>query len=343
MSSGPLVSLVILNWNGKDLLSRFLPKIINVIAEPYVEIILYDNGSTDGSVEYIADRHPSIKIVRSNRNLGTAEGPNLAVKYCKGKFVFFLGNDQYITRDTISNMLQVFERDDKIGMVTGKTLSVDYYGTPDGKVDQIGFLVDKYGLPYPIAYNQPDSISFNKPFEIFFCGGCGMMVKKELFMRLGCFDSTYFLLQEDYDFCWRAKLFGHKTIAQPKAFIYHRLSSTTSKFGRARIRYFSERNLITTFIKNESTKHLLKNFHRYLGMLMMEILFFIVSLKPRLAIADIKALIGNLLKFKRNWMLHITLQSKRTVAEDDFKHLIVDRNTRLDVFKKLINNQKVWL
>lgn len=338
----PLVSLVIFNWNGKHLISKFLPKVIKEV-DPPTEVILLDNGSTDGSVEYVMENYPNVTILREDKNYGTAEGSNIAARYCKGKFILFLGNDQYITRDSIKNMIHIFEQDERVGAITGKTLRVDHEGKPDGKIDQLGFLIDKYGLPYAIAYNHPDSPIFNKPFEVFFCGGSGMMVRRDLFAKFGGFDPLYFVLQEDYDFCWRLKLFGYKTIAQPKALIYHRVSSTTSKFGRAKIRYLSERNMMTTFIKNRTTKYLIKNLPRYLGMLIMEILFFLMSLRPKLAIADMKALIWNLIKFKRNWMLHAALQSKRTAAENDFKHLIVDRNTRIDIFRKLINNQGVWL
>ena len=139
--SSPKVSIIIINYNGKELLEKCLESLFKVDYDNF-EIILVDNNSTDGTMEFVTKNYPSIIIIKLDSNKGFAEPNNIGSKIAKGEYLLFLNNDTVVTPDFISKMIKVVENDKKIGICQSLLLK------PDGSIDSSGDFIDKLGIVY---------------------------------------------------------------------------------------------------------------------------------------------------------------------------------------------------
>lgn len=218
----PLISVIVLNYNGKDLLPDCLSSLCN---QSYLdfEIIVADNGSTDESKQIVC-RYNTVKFLELGRNYGFGKGNNLAAKSAKGEYIFFVNNDMRFDKDCVWELVKVIKEDENIfavdatqynwegtRIIHGKTLLLKkkkFFTTflPFFEIDYTG----KSNSPVPILYG---------------CAG-SLMVRENLFHKLGGFDETFIFDCEDLDLCWRAWMDGWKIIYVPSAYIYHKGSAS---------------------------------------------------------------------------------------------------------------------
>ena len=240
------VSIVIVNYNGKDLLKIALDsinKIPSIKNKKNYEIIVVDNNSSDGSVDFIRRNYKNVKTVSNKKNLGYC-GINSALPYCKGKYILFLNNDIKIDRDCIEELLRVIERDNEIGMVAPRL--INYYNQ---SLRSGGTWVSRAFYNGHIADN-------GKVKEIPYLG-VGLIRKNIVNKFNYLFDPDYFIYAEDLDLGLRLRLSGYKVLFAPKALLYHLHAATAKKFGSAYTTFLLERNLLTTFFKILSLKNIL--------------------------------------------------------------------------------------
>lgn len=239
------VSAIIVNWNGRDVTSDCIR---SLLAQDYsnLEIIVSDNGSTDGSNELIRKEFPSVRQVENGCNLGFGTAVNRGFEAASGDHLIFLNNDLVLDSDSIGELVALLESDAAIGAVVPKILYVE---KPD-TLNSFGVLVHYSGMACPKGIDTRDSPNL-RIIETA-CGGI-FMLKREVYERVGGFDEDFFLYHEDHDFSWRIRLDGWKIMVTPKAAFRHHyhFSKGVRKF------YSSEKNRLLLLLKNFEWKTLL--------------------------------------------------------------------------------------
>ena len=207
------VSAIIVNWNGKDLTVDCINSLLQQ-NYPLLEIIVSDNGSTDGSIETLRQRFPQIKLLENGGNLGFGSAVNKGIEIGTGDYFLFLNNDLVLHEDAIGEMSSVLDREGSVGAVVPKILYCEKKDT----INSFGVLVNYTSVCCPNLIDCKDSDDLNSR-EIA-CGGI-FIFRREAYEQVGAFDSDLFLYHEDHDFSWRLRLAGWKVFATPKAVIYH--------------------------------------------------------------------------------------------------------------------------
>ena len=230
----PTVSIVILNFNGVKYLKEFLPSVMATQYDAF-EIIVADNGSTDNSLEVLAQQFPSVKVITNNKNEGFAGGYNWALKQVISDYYVLLNSDVQVAPNWIQPMVDLLESNPNIGACQPKILAKDhptsfeYAGAAGGWIDLLGYPFSR-GRVFDIC--ETDQQQYDSVAPIFWATGACMMIRSSLFHELKGFDSQFFAHQEEIDLCWRMQLNGHQLFACPSSVVYHVGGGTLPKGGR---------------------------------------------------------------------------------------------------------------
>ncbi len=279
-SSPPLVSIIIVNFNGKKILKGALHSIQKSSHKKH-EVIVVDNASTDNSRQMINKEFPSVRVVQNRKNLGYT-GINSALPHCKGKYILFLNNDLEISSGCISSLVGVLEENDNAALAIPKL--VNYY---DRKVDSAGTWVSR---SFYNGHHRADEVE-NNISEIPYMG-VGL-IRKNIVDAFGyLFDQDYFIYAEDLDLGLRLRLLGLKTLYVPFAACYHMHSMTMQNVPDSKKTFLMERNLLTTFYKIPSVPTLALFSPYVYGMRIATILRDILTLKFSIAWARVRAILA---------------------------------------------------
>ncbi len=247
----PLVSIVILNWNGRKYLEQFLPSVV-ASAYPNLKIIVADNASSDDSVSFVRTSYPGVSVIRLDKNFGFAKGYNEALKQVKSDYYVLLNSDVEVPSRWIEPVIDLMERDKTIGACQPKLLlysdrtSFEYSGASGGWLDKLG---------YPFArgrifdFCEKDSGQYDSAEPVFWASGAAMFVRADLYHSLGGLDEYFFAHQEEIDFCWRLQLAGYKVYCCPASIVYHVGGGTLPK-GNSRKVFLNFRNNLIMLAKN---------------------------------------------------------------------------------------------
>ncbi len=238
----PLASIVIPNWNG----AHHLPICLNALRAqtyPHCEVILVDNGSTDGSPALVAERYPEVRLLALDRNLGLTGGNNLGFRAALGDVLISLNNDTEAAPDFVEALVTALLDHPEAGIAAAKILLFDRRRVIHSAGD--GYGVD--GIPFNRGVWQQDEGQFDEPGWIF--GGCGGAVayRRAMLDDIGLFDESFFMYCEDVDLNWRAQLAGWRCWYTPDAVVYHKLSATG---GGPIASFYTGRNTLWVIAKN---------------------------------------------------------------------------------------------
>jgi len=243
MTPPPLISIVILNWNGKDQLSPCIQSVKRQIY-PNLEILIVDNASADGSIESIHHLFHDLRLILNSENLGYGGGNNRGIQEAKGKYIFVLNNDTEIERECVEWLWKCMESDEKIGMTTPKILLYDRKDT----IDAAGLTIYPDGLSIGRGHLEPQA-KYGQREEVFSGSGCASLLRREMLDEIGLFDEDFFAYAEDTDLGWRARLSGWKAYYVPEAVVYHHHSKRFGTYS-PRKAFLVERNRIWVALKN---------------------------------------------------------------------------------------------
>lgn len=263
----PLVSVIIVNYNGKDYLEECLKNLMKSTYKKF-EVILVDNNSTDDSVEFVKSSYPSITIIKLDKNYGFAEPNNVGSKIAKGELLLFLNNDTKPTANFITEMITVIQKDPKIAICQSLLLK------PNGDVDSSGDFIDNIGRVYS------KRTKLQKVEQILSARGAAMLVRKNIFWKLGGFDKNFFASFEDVDLGWRAWMWGYKVVVVPSSVVYH-YSGGTIKELESQVRFHGVKNTIIIQLTNFEASFALKS---------IVTMFFVVLFQKIFGISIIKDL-----------------------------------------------------
>ena len=244
------IAVVILNWNGKELLESYLPSVTQFSDD--AEIYLADNASTDDSVTFVQTKYPAIKIIQNEINGGYAKGYNDALKHIKADVFCLLNSDVEVTPNWLHPIIETFHAFPKASIIQPKILDLkkkdhfEYAGAAGGFIDQLGYPFCR-GRVFQVL--EKDEGQYDDVKEIFWATGACMFIKSDLFQELGGFDEDYFAHQEEIDLCWRAKNAGHSVYYVGMSHIYHLGGSTLSNMNPKKT-YLNFRNSLFSITKN---------------------------------------------------------------------------------------------
>lgn len=243
MSSQPKVAVLVLNLNGRDHLRTCLPA-LDAQVYPNRDIVLVDNGSTDGSLEYVRSAHPGVRVIALGSNRGFAGAYNAAVAEVDAELVAFLNNDTRVEPGWLSELVAAGQRNDA-SVVASRILDWD-----GRRIDFVGGELAFNGHAWQTRHGEPaDAAEERERALLFACGG-SMLVSRRVFLDAGGFDEDFFAYFEDVDLGWRLSVLGERTVLAPKAVTYHRLHGTSGTMAIApRLRLY-ERNALAAIFKN---------------------------------------------------------------------------------------------
>lgn len=245
----PLVSIIVICWNNKKFLKRCFDSLIKLEYRP-VELILPDNGSTDGSVEFIQENYPNVTVIENKKNLGFAEGNNVAIRKAHGKYIFTLNPDTQIDSACIDRLVEAAEVDKKIGSCTPKMYIMDRGNLLNSAG---GDMLLKSGDNISRGFYLEDEGQFEKNEEVFGPSAGAGFYRRDMIEEVGCFDKGLFTYYEDADLNIRMQIFGWKCMFVPKAIVYHYVSGTLNIFNWKK-EFYLNRNKYYTILKNFSIK-----------------------------------------------------------------------------------------
>lgn len=264
MPEKPKVFVITLNWNGKKLLDDCISSLLDM-EYPNFEVIMVDNGSTDGSVEFVRHKYPQVYIIETGSNLGYSGGFNIGLDYAFNKkeaeYVLVINNDVKVDKKVISELVKVAEENEKIGFVTGK---VYYFDSPD-VLQTVGKKEDPVRWSGGhIGNREFDSGQYDQVKELFFADDIFTLVNGKMYKVTGGYDTSFFLQSEEYDWQARAKALGFKIMYTPHAKIWHKESMTLGKTSPLKA-YYDARNPMIVILKHKTPKFFKKYFWQHLN------------------------------------------------------------------------------
>lgn len=244
-SNAPRFSVIILNWNGRPLLEECLSSIRSQTFRDF-ETIVVDNGSTDGSVDWVKEHWgDSVITVPLPSNLGFAGGNNAGIRVARGRYVILLNNDTAVDPGWLAALSDAILRHPDAGMFTPKILN--YYRRDE--IDNTGHLIYPDGLARGRDRLEKDDGRFDEEGETLWPSGCAGVYKKEMLDRIGLLDESFFAYGEDVDLGLRARWAGWPCFYVPTAIVYHKYSATTGAYSPQKA-FLVERNRIWILFKN---------------------------------------------------------------------------------------------
>lgn len=311
-----LVSVIIVNWNGKKYLDDCLSSIYES-SYKNIEVILVDNNSKDGSISFVRNNFKKTKIIELNDNYGYVGGNIEGIKKSNGKYLLLLNNDTRSDPKLITNLVSFYKKNKDCGTVQPKIRILKHPEYLDG----IGSFFTITGFLKHVGHKERENkIELNKTIEAFSIKGACMMIERKLFNEVGGFDKRYFAYFEETDLCWRVLLKGKKNYYFPGALVYHAVGRTTSRISLPFIEFHSFKNRIATLIKNLELKNIVIVLPIHITLCFGFIFFYVISGKWKNAKAIINAILWNIESIDETIKLRSAIQSKRIVHDKLIMH-----------------------
>ncbi len=342
--SKPLISIIVLNYNGKRFLEVLFDSLLKTTYSNY-EIIMVDNHSTDDSIDYVEKKYPLVKVYDSGGNIGYSGGNNFGIERANGEFVLLLNNDIEVTPGWLEPIINEFLSDENIVACQPKIRhmidkdSFEYAGASGGFMDIFGYPFLRGRVMDTV---EKDNGQYDDNVDLFWASGASIAIRKNVFEHSGMLDNDFVHHMEEIDLCWRMLLQGKRIRVATDSIIYHYAGGTIKPSSYKKM-YWNHRNSIFMMIKNYST-------HRLLYLLPARIILDKITFLKALLTFDkklMKALFNAHLWLWSNIKLMVKkrkeVQSTRKIKDKELDKLLFHRSVALRYFlwnKKTFN--KLW-
>ncbi len=297
----PLISIIVLNWNGKEFLGPCFQSIRSQNTDNY-EVILADNNSSDGSKEFVRENYPEVEVLALEENLGYTGANNAAAKLAQGGYLVFLNNDARLAQDFVRELSRFIADNPLAGIIAAREYSYDgqlFIGQRDG-FDFLG---------YGCSFREGKSCT---------APGCAFIISSKLFARLGGFDEKMFIFHEEIDLCWRALLLGEEVYPADGCRFYHLTGGGVPTWTIQR-RYLGERNNIRSVLKNYSYPTLFLIIPIYLLVNCLEVGYLLLAAQLQtVREAYCRAWLDNLLSWRDIAREHTRVQNQRVLSDREY-------------------------
>jgi GT2 family glycosyltransferase len=315
-------SVIVVNYNGRSLLEDCLDG-LEAQVRPADEVIVVDNGSTDGSSELIHSRYPWIKLIETGENLGFARGNNVGIRVSSGDIVVLLNNDTVPSPAFIERIVGPIEKNPSIGAVAGTML----FSNDPSRVASAGIDVFRNGLALDVSAGC-DWRDLPEDQEVFGASGGAAAIRRDVLNDVGLFAEPFFLYLEDADLAWRMRLRGHHTATSSGAWVHHVYSASAGE-GSPLKDYYLSRNRIWTLIRCWP-RPLWTAFWSRVLVYEIGVIGYAV-LDRRLSI--LRGRIDSLRAFRRLWRSRRTVQSRRTSSTEELLYWMKPNPSVRDIFE----------
>jgi GT2 family glycosyltransferase len=296
-----LISVVIVNWNGKQWLKKCLDS-LQKQSYKNIEVVFVDNGSTDGSVEFVTKNYKKIKVLSSKINLGFSGGNNLGIQAAKGKYIALLNSDTWIENNFFDTAIKNMNEN-----------NADVYGSAE--FDYKG--KDIHGRYTPTVDFLGHTVIFNsiRPGKLFYFSGAFMLFRKSLYTETGGLDNDFFMYCEEVDWFWRLHLYGKTIYKDDKNhFNHYGAGSQTGILSESRFRWRNQ-NALQILLKNYSSISLIFFLPIYVLQNIIEMLAFLLVLKPKISLTYIEGWLFNIKIIKKTLKKRRLIQKNRIVSD----------------------------
>jgi len=255
----PEISVIVVNWNGKSLLEECLCALRQQTFRDF-ETILVDNGSEDGSAEYVRTQFPELKVVPLAENRGFTGGNIAGYEQASGDLIVLLNNDTEAHPKWLEEIHRASQEYPGAGSFASKMLYFD----DRGRVENCGFDMGTMGATLDLGRDKPDGPDWAQPHKVF--GGCGGAVayRRRMLQDIGFLDPEFFMIYEDVDLSFRAQLRGYECVYVPAAIVYHRYRVTIGKAPLRQV-FYSQRNIEFVYLKNMPLGLMVRSFPQRLA------------------------------------------------------------------------------
>jgi GT2 family glycosyltransferase len=274
----PQISVIVLNYNGRDWLRPCLTALAAQVGAPPFETIVADNGSTDGSVDFVSATFPTVRVVDNERNLGFAAGNNRAARGATAPLLVFLNNDTIPASDWLARLYAAHTEAANRHIVASRVMFLSRPGVVDSAGD--GYL--RAGGAYKRGHGA-DADPFLQSREVFGACGAAFLIPRAIFDELHGFDESFFMVYEDVDLSYRARLAGYRCWYAADAVVRHAGSGTLGTMSEAAV-FHGQRNLEWTWLKNTPLGLLLRTFPAHAFYSAAGLLHYIVRRRGRSAL-----------------------------------------------------------
>ena len=340
ISALPTVSILVVYYNGISHLPEFFQSALtlNYPKDDY-EIVIVDNGSIDGSANYVEtvareEERPRVRLIKLDGNHGFAEGSNIGVEHCRANLIAMINNDTFLDRNWLAELVKA-SRGRSEAIYGSKML---WYGRRNVIIYGGGVLLS-WGLPHHTHMYEADNRRNQRVRRVFYADGCGLLLSKKLFTKLNGFDQTYFVYAEDYELSWKAWLLGYKVYFVPKAKFWHKVSATNIEFSS-----FQTYNLWKNHFRNILKFAEVTTLAYMVPLLVAQCVVYYISLRRMRALADLSRALVYVanhmsdLKIKRAYY-----QATRRVSDRTLKQmgLILPFGTSLKAIVVALRRRKI--
>lgn len=315
MTTVPLVSIIIVNWNGKDVLGDCLRSLAK-LHYPNWELILVDNGSADGSeklTNLVSKQAKRIKLIINKENVGFAKANNQGYVGARGKYVLLLNNDTQVNEDLLSLLVKRISKDPKIGVIQPK---VRLMAKPS-HLDTVGSYLTITGFLQHWGYLQKDSDEFSRETLIFSAKGACMLIRREVIEKVGLFDDDFGSYFEETDFCWRVFLAGYIIIYYPDAEILHKVGYSSKRQDQIFVNYNAFKNRIASLLKNLELVSLLIFVPIHLAIILGLAVYYLITGQFNKSRMIVESIGWNIINLKSIWRKRYTIRKFRVVKDND--------------------------
>ena len=251
------LAIVILNWNGSDMMRRYLPSVIRCSRGEGIEVIVADNASSDDSISMLHSCFPDLRIIQLEQNYGFADGYNRSLRQVEAEYYLLLNSDVEIRQDGwLTPMIDFMDHHPQVSACQPKLLKLLPQGEEKTMFEYAGAaggFIDQYGYPFcrgrVFATVEDDRGQYDDVASVMWTTGAAMMVRSNVYWEAGGLDAKFFAHMEEIDLCWRMRIMGYDLVCVPQSTAYH-LGGATLNQGNPRKTFLNFRNNLLMLYKN---------------------------------------------------------------------------------------------
>lgn len=255
------LAIVILNWNGKKFLEKFLPNLLKNTPE-FAQVFVADNASTDDSIEFLRAAYPYLPIIQNDSNGGFSKGYNDALKQIEAEYYCLLNSDIEVAPRWVEPIIALMDENPQIAAAQPKLRSY-YHQSEFEYAGAAGGFIDKYGYPFcrgrVFDCVETDNGQYDQPIDIFWASGASLFIRSSIYHEMNGLDEDFFAHMEEIDLCWRIKNAGYRIVIEPKSVIYHVGGGTLPKSNSLKT-FLNFRNNHYLLLKNLPSNRLFRTF-----------------------------------------------------------------------------------